>query len=75
MDARKSTLTFWFSIVILVVWVISFFADMVMEEYSPPPSIHALMLIVAGALYGEGVFRRANGHEASHPPAPEETKQ
>jgi len=45
---------------------------MLMEDYSPPPSVHALMVIVAGALYGEGVFRRNNGEEPAQPSAPQE---
>lgn len=47
------------SYTIVGAWVISFFADLVIITYDPPPSVHALMLIVAGALFGEGFIKKS----------------
>jgi hypothetical protein len=43
--------------VILVAWAVSFVVDIFVPTYEPPPSVHALMVIVAGSLFGESVFR------------------
>lgn len=43
--------------VILAAWTVSFVVDIVNPNYEPPPSVHALMVIVAGSLFGESVFR------------------
>lgn len=51
-------LTFVLSYVITVVWVVSFVIEVLDPNYSPPPSVHALMLLVAGALFGKGVIDR-----------------
>lgn len=56
------------AIVITVVWAVSFLVDIVVEEYDPPPSVHALMMIVAGAVFGEGLIRNRNGNGNGRPP-------
>lgn len=61
----------WLAIVITSAWAISFIVDIVNKAYDPPASIHALMLIVAGAVFGDGLIRsnriaiqyRRNGKE------------
>lgn len=52
------------SYVITFVWVVSFFVDIFIKGYEPPPSVHALMMLVAGALFGEGLVRK-RGREDS----------
>lgn len=34
---------------IAILWSISFFVDLFVADYDPPPTIHALMMAVAGA--------------------------
>ncbi len=46
--------------VIIGAWVVSFLADLVLPHYDPPPTLHALMMIVAGAAFGNYVAR---GHK------------
>jgi cell division protein FtsB len=43
--------------VITAAWAISFTVDIFVKDYEAPPSVHALMLIVAGAVFGEGLIR------------------
>jgi predicted ferric reductase len=49
--------------IITAVWVVSFIVDIVNPEYEPHPSVHAIMTLVAGALFGESVFRRGNNRD------------
>lgn len=49
------------AIVITVAWAISFIVDILIKEYDPSPSVHALMMIVAGAVFGEGLIKTRNG--------------
>jgi hypothetical protein len=50
------------AVVITVVWTISFTADLLNPQYSPPPTVHALMMLVAGAAFGGSVLgKRSNG--------------
>lgn len=44
--------------VVTLVWSVSYFADILMPKYEPPVGVHAVMMIVAGALFGSGIFRR-----------------
>lgn len=48
------------SYLIVLVWVISFTIDIFDRAYEPSPTIHALMLMLAGAFYGSSVFTRRN---------------
>lgn len=45
------------TIIITVAWAVSFIVDILRTEYEPPASVHALMLIVAGAVFGDGLVR------------------
>jgi hypothetical protein len=45
------------AVVITVAWALSFFIDIVVKVYDPPASVHALMMIVAGAVFGEGLLK------------------
>lgn len=53
------------AIVITVAWAISFLLDIVIQGYDPPPSVHALMMMVAGAVFGEGLIKSRNEGQAS----------
>lgn len=55
------------SYIITAVWVVSFFVDIVAKGYQPPPTVHALMMLVAGALFGDGLIRRRNTGNQSPP--------
>ena len=44
--------------VITVVWVLSLTLDATWGSYDPPPTIHALMMLVAGWAFGERYLRR-----------------
>lgn len=46
------------AIVITTAWAVSFILGAVNPSYNPPPSIHPLMLIVAGAAFGKAVFTK-----------------
>lgn len=59
----KGRLTLIVSYTIVGAWIISFFVDLVVVTYDPPPSVHALMLIVAGAMFGEGFVKRTEKSE------------
>lgn len=39
-------------------WATSFIVDMTPYPYDPPPTIHALMLIVVGAAFGTSLIKR-----------------
>jgi len=53
------------AILITVVWAVSFVADAVNKTYEPPPSVHPLMLMVAGAAFGSEMLRTRNGKNGS----------
>lgn len=43
-------------------WIVSFILDAILPRYVVPPTVHGLMLIVAGALFGPTIMgRRRNG--------------
>lgn len=46
-----------FAYVILAAFAVSFVVDIINPDYNPPPSIQVLMVIAAGSLFGENVFR------------------
>lgn len=46
------------AIVIVVAWAVSFILDAVNPNYDPPESLHALMLLVAGAAFTQGVWKK-----------------
>lgn len=49
--------------VITTAWAVSFIVDIIVKPYDPPASIHALMMMVAGAVFGEGLLNvRGNGN-------------
>lgn len=47
----------WLTVVITLAWAVSFIVDIARTDYDPPASVHALMLIVAGAVFGDGLVR------------------
>jgi hypothetical protein len=69
-DTKKSSkddrITLTVAYVITTAWAVSFLIDIIVPRYDPPPSVHALMMIVAGATFGEGLLRtrkKENGTE------------
>lgn len=60
MDKRLSTAI---AIVITVAWAVSFIIGALNPSYAPPPSLHPLMLIVAGAAFGNTVLNRKRERE------------
>lgn len=55
--SSNNRIAFILAIVITAAWAISFIVDIVVKEYDPPASVHALMMIVAGAVFGEGLLK------------------
>lgn len=51
-------IAFGIAVVITGAWAISFLVDIVIKDYDPNPTVHGLMMLVAGAVFGEGMFRR-----------------
>ena len=48
---------------VVTVWTVSLVLDAVLPDYDVPPSVHGLMLLVAGALFGPSIAgRRRNGN-------------
>lgn len=45
---------------ITAVWAASFIVDALVRTYDPPVSIHALMMIVAGAAFGSALIQRGD---------------
>jgi hypothetical protein len=43
---------------ITLVWAVSFILDAIITTYDPPVSIHALMMVVAGAAFGSTLIKR-----------------
>lgn len=54
-DDRRITLML--AYVITAAWAVSFTVDIIVPTYDPPGSVHALMMMVAGATFGEGLLR------------------
>lgn len=46
------------AVVIITAWAVSFLVDIVSSSYEPPPTVHALMMIVAGWAFGVTAFGR-----------------
>lgn len=61
MDKRLSAAI---AIVITVAWATSFIVGITNPNYEPPATLHALMMIVAGAAFGNAVLGRKNGKDA-----------
>lgn len=59
------------AVVITIAWAVSFTADILVVTYDPPASIHPLMMIVAGAVFGEGLVRSAIQQRNGNSSAPE----
>jgi hypothetical protein len=58
-------------VVILGMWAATMLADILVPGYDPPPAINALMMAVAGAIFGKKVLDKAygpgEGQEAEKP--------
>jgi hypothetical protein len=44
--------------VITSVWGLSFILDAAIKSYDPPPIVHALMMLVAGAAFGSTFIQK-----------------
>jgi hypothetical protein len=47
-----------FAWVVLVIWASSILVAVFDRSYSPEPTVHLLMMVVAGALFGPSFVRR-----------------
>jgi hypothetical protein len=47
--------------VITCIWALSMFLHALNIGYEPPPSIHVLMMVVAGAAFGTNFIKPRNG--------------
>lgn len=56
-DKSNSRIVQGLAAVITTAWAVSFIVDILDKSYEPPASVHALMLLVAGAVFGEGLLR------------------
>lgn len=63
------------AIVITVAWAISFFVDIFVLDYNPSASVHALMMMVAGAVFGEGLIKTRSFNGGSSSNKGEETNE
>lgn len=57
--------------VITTMWVLNLLAPLFLTAYKPDPSINAIFMVVAGALFGaDAVGRLKNGNSRDKPPGP-----
>lgn len=54
-DERITVLLVRVAYFVTAVWGISFMIDFIDKDYEAPQSVHGVMLIVAGALFGGGL--------------------
>lgn len=45
------------AVVITMVWMASFLADIVVHNYDPSPFLHMIMMGLAGAIFGRSFLR------------------
>lgn len=57
-DSHESSLRIVIAVVITVAWAVSFIVGIIRVDYNPPATVGALMLMVAGALFGENILRK-----------------
>lgn len=57
------------AVVITLVWMGSFLADIVVPDYDPSPFVHMTMMGLAGAIFGRS-FLRDDDKPAPAPPPP-----
>ena len=50
--------------IIVIAWAASLIADAVLPEYDAPPTVHGLMLLVAGALFGPSITGRRRNDDS-----------
>lgn len=55
--SRNERIAFGLGSIITASWVISYILDILDNEYDPPTSVHALMLLVAGTVFGQGFIK------------------
>lgn len=61
LDNRMVTLL---AYVIIGAWAISFLADLIVRTYDPPPTVHALMMALAGSAFVRSAYKKdSNGKE------------
>lgn len=46
------------AIIATVLWTLSFVLDAILPNYEPPVSVHAVMMLVAGAAFAGSVLKR-----------------
>jgi len=62
MDRRISN---FIAIMVTVVWVTSFVADILSKEYAPSPYVHLAMMAVVGAAFGNSLLKRGS-NDSNH---------
>lgn len=40
------------AVIVTIIWASSFIADIAMDEYQPPTSIHVAFMVVLGSVFG-----------------------
>lgn len=48
------------AIIVTIIWATSFVLSAIVPDYSPPVSVHAVMMLVAGAAFGSSVLKRSD---------------
>lgn len=60
MDKRATAVL---AYVIIVSWAISFLVDIIVRDYDPPATVHALMMMVAGSVFVKSVYTKSSDEE------------
>lgn len=47
---------------IMIAWALSMIADALIKDYDPPPTVHGLMMVLAGAAF-TNTIRKGGGND------------
>lgn len=59
MDKRMVTVL---GYTIMIAWALSMIADALIKDYDPPPTVHGLMMVLAGAAF-TNTIRKGGGND------------
>lgn len=65
--SNNNRIATWVAVIVTVAWAVSFVVDILVKDYDPSASVHALMMMVAGAVFGEGLIKTRSGNGKSAP--------
>lgn len=65
-DGRVELLRSIIGYVVTAAWAFSFILDALLPHYDAPVSVHAVMMIVAGAVFGGQLWKRNNGNNGNN---------